>query len=159
MPSVIVAFLTSQALIINDLALTHDSRILGHYDEIKIEAQKQGVRVWCWDTAGKSFSNTPSHSWNWLGGSDTPFLNASSSEKQQKQENIYCIFVEPEYDGTLSSGQGELYQALLELQQTTVYAVVIVEQLMNKLGLKTPMPVLKRLENLQYLKAISGLKV
>ena len=86
-------------------------------------------------------------------------LNASSSEKQQKQENIYCIFVEPEYDGTLSSGQRELYQALLELQQTTVYAIVIVEQLMNKLGLKTPMPVLKRLENLQYLKAISGLKV
>ncbi|MGD1952193.1 MAG: hypothetical protein ACFB14_21475 [Leptolyngbyaceae cyanobacterium] len=70
LPSVTVAFLTSQALIINDLALTHDNRILGHYDEIKIEAQKQGVRVWCWDTGGKSFSNTPSHSWNWLGGLD-----------------------------------------------------------------------------------------
>ncbi|MDV3351705.1 hypothetical protein QGP82_23585 [Leptothoe sp. LEGE 181152] len=83
-------------------------------------------------------------------------FNASDEEKQQACKDVYYIVVEPDYEGTLSSGQRELYEAMLYLQQNTVHSVVTVGQLMTKLNLKTPMPVLSRLDNLQTLNAIDG---
>ena len=73
-------------------------------------------------------------------------------------EDCSYLYVEPQYSGALSIGQRRLYEILLSLQEGTVYAVTTIGKLAQMMGLENPLACGKRLENLQSLGAISGLK-
>jgi hypothetical protein len=74
-------------------------------------------------------------------------------------EGCSYLLVEPQYQGQLSPGQRRLYEILLAFQEGSVYTVTTIGKLAQMMGLKHPMACGKRLENLQTLEAIAGLKM
>jgi hypothetical protein len=74
-------------------------------------------------------------------------------------EDCSYLFVDPDYEGSLSPGQQRLYEVLLALQEASIYTITTLGKLAQSLGLEQPMACGKRLENLQSLGAISGLKM
>ena len=73
-------------------------------------------------------------------------------------ENCSYIWVDPTYSGELSPGQRQAYEILLTLQQGTVYTLTTIGKLAEMMGLDWALACGKRLENLQSLGAITGLK-
>ena len=73
-------------------------------------------------------------------------------------EDCSYIFVDPQYQGSLSLGQRRLYEVLLSLQEGSIYTVTTIDKLAQLMDLQHPMACGKRLENLQSLGAIAGLK-
>jgi len=73
-------------------------------------------------------------------------------------EDCSYIYVDPDYEGSLSPGQQRLYEVLLALQETSIYTITTLGKLAQSLELEHPMACGKRLENLQSLGAISGFK-
>ena len=73
-------------------------------------------------------------------------------------EGCHYITVDANYCLNLSPGQQRLYEILVALQEGAVYSITTVGKLAEAMGLKNPLAAGKRLENLQSLGAISGLK-
>lgn len=73
-------------------------------------------------------------------------------------EDCSYVWVDEQYSGELSPGQRQTYELLLSLQRSSLYAVTSIGKLCEAQGLTTPWPCLARLDNLQSLGAISGLK-
>ncbi|NEP15442.1 MAG: hypothetical protein F6J97_00895 [Leptolyngbya sp. SIO4C1] len=73
-------------------------------------------------------------------------------------EGCSYITVDTEYALNLSPGEQRLYEILVALQEGAIYCVTSVGQLAEAMGLENPLAAGKRLENLQYLGAISGFK-
>lgn len=73
-------------------------------------------------------------------------------------EDCSYIYVDPQYPGALSVGQRRLYEILLSLQEGAVYVVTTIGKLSQMMRLENPLACGKRLENLQSIGAISGLK-
>jgi hypothetical protein len=73
-------------------------------------------------------------------------------------EDCSYLAVDPEYQGQLSLGQRRLYEILLDFQEGSIYTVTTIGKLAQMMGLEHPMACGKRLENLQSLGAIAGLK-
>lgn len=73
-------------------------------------------------------------------------------------EDCSYISVDPEYFGELSIGQRRLYEILLALQESAIYAVTTIGKLAQMMDLENPLACGKRLENLQSLGAISGFR-
>lgn len=81
-----------------------------------------------------------------------------SGESTGVLEDCSYVYVEPDYQGEMSMGQRELYEALLALQSASVYTVTTVGKLTTAIGLTNPLACAQRFANLQSLGAISGLK-
>lgn len=73
-------------------------------------------------------------------------------------EDCSYICVDPHYSGELSPGQRQLYEILLNLQDSAVYSLTTIGKLAQMMNLKWAAACGKRLENLQSLGAIAGLK-
>lgn len=73
-------------------------------------------------------------------------------------EDCSYISVDPQYLGQLSPGQRRLYEILLAFQEGSIYTVTTIGKLAQMMGLEHPMACGKRLENLQSLGAIAGLR-
>lgn len=73
-------------------------------------------------------------------------------------EDCCYISVDAQYVEGLSPGQRRLYEILLALQEGSIYTITTIGRLAEMMGLEHPMACGKRLENLQSLGAISGLK-
>lgn len=73
-------------------------------------------------------------------------------------EDVFYLWVDPDYSGELSPGQRQLYEILLTLQQSSVYTLTTIGKLTEMMGLEWALATGKRLENLQSLGAINGLK-
>lgn len=71
-------------------------------------------------------------------------------------EGCHYLSIDDTYEGELSPGQQELYDILLSFQKSAIYTITTVGKLAETLGLRFPMSVEQRLENLQSLGAISG---
>lgn len=82
----------------------------------------------------------------------------SGSTETGALEDCSYLSVDPDYFGQMSVGQRRLYELLLALQETSVYAVTTIEKLTKAMDLKSPLACDKRFENLQILGAISGFK-
>lgn len=74
-------------------------------------------------------------------------------------EGTSYIWVNPDYDGQLSPGQWQLYQLLRSLQQAAIYTATTIGKLAEAQQLQNPLACSTRLENLQSLGAIHGLKI
>lgn len=74
-------------------------------------------------------------------------------------EDCSYISVDPQYQGLLSPGQQVLYDVLRSWQEGSVYTITTIGKLAHLMGLEHPMACGKRLENLQSLGAIAGLKM
>ena len=74
-------------------------------------------------------------------------------------EGVSYLHIDSDYDQTMSEGQRDLYKLLYELQAGAVYSITSVNKLMGALDLKNPLSVIQRLENLQSIGAISGLRL
>lgn len=74
-------------------------------------------------------------------------------------EGCHYITVDANYCLNLSPGQQRLYEILVSLQEAAVYSITTVAKLAEAMGLENPLAAGKRLENLQSLGAISGLKL
>ena len=73
-------------------------------------------------------------------------------------EGASYLWVDADYSLEMSVGQLELYRLLRDIQNSTVYTVTTVGKLMEALKLRHPSSIMVRLENLQSIDAISGLK-
>lgn len=73
-------------------------------------------------------------------------------------EDCEYVFADASYGGALSPGQRRLYEILLSIQESTVYAVTTIGKLAKSQGIENPLACSKRLENLRSLQAISGRK-
>ncbi len=71
----------------------------------------------------------------------------------------YSISVETDYPWNLSPGQQKAYELLLPLQTGSVYALTTIGKLAEAMDLKCIRAACKRLENLQSLGVIKGLKL
>ena len=74
-------------------------------------------------------------------------------------EGFHYISVDTNYCLNLSPGQQRLYEILVSLQEGAVYSVTTIGKLAEAMGLENPMAAGKRLQNLQFLGAISGFKI
>ena len=74
-------------------------------------------------------------------------------------EDCSYLSVDPHYQGLLSPGQQRLYDVLRSWQEGSVYTITTIGKLAHLMGLEHPMACGKRLENLQSLGAIAGLKM
>lgn len=74
-------------------------------------------------------------------------------------EDCSYLSVDAQYQGQLSPGQRRLYEILLSLQEGAIYTVTTIGKLAQMMGLEHPMACGKRLENLQSLGAIAGLRM
>lgn len=74
-------------------------------------------------------------------------------------EDCSYLSVDVQYLGQLSPGQQRLYEILLALQEGALYTVTTIGKLAHMMGLEHPMACGKRLENLQSLGAIAGLRL
>ncbi|MEA5449675.1 hypothetical protein VB780_13905 [Leptolyngbya sp. CCNP1308] len=74
-------------------------------------------------------------------------------------EDCSYVSVDAQYQGQMSPGQQRLYEVLVALQEGSLYTVTTIGKLAQMMGLEHPMSCGKRLENLQSLGAIAGLKV
>ena len=74
-------------------------------------------------------------------------------------EDCSYISVDPQYEGNLSPGQQRLYDVLRSWQEGSVYTITTIGKLAHLMGLEHPMACGKRLENLQSLGAIAGLRM
>jgi hypothetical protein len=72
---------------------------------------------------------------------------------------VCYLTVDERYPWNLSPGQQKAYELLLPLQQGSTYAVTTVQKLANAMGLEIMHAAYKRLENLQSVGVISGLKL
>ena len=79
--------------------------------------------------------------------------------KEGVLEGCHYITVDSNYCLNLSPGQQRLYEILVSLQEGAVYSITTIGKLAEAMGLKNPLAAGKRLENLQSLGAISGLKM
>lgn len=118
-----------------ELDLEHDSgRNLEAMDEIDLEIMAEVAAeriILCGDE----------------GGSDRAF------------EGTSYVWVDPDYDGQLSPGQWQMYELLRSLQQAAIYTATTIGKLAEAQQLKNPLACCTRLENLQSLGAIHGLKI
>lgn len=73
-------------------------------------------------------------------------------------EGCHYITVDVDYALNLSPGEQRLYEILISLQEGAVYSITTIGKLAEAMDLKNPLAAGKRLENLQYLGAISGFK-
>jgi hypothetical protein len=73
-------------------------------------------------------------------------------------EDCSYLSIDSEYVGGMSPGQRRLYEILLALQEGSIYTVTTIGKLAEMMGLEHPLACGKRLENLQSLGAIAGLK-
>ncbi len=89
----------------------------------------------------------------------TKLILSGGDTKTGVLEDCSYILVDTQYLGQLSPGQQRLYEVLLALQEASIYAVTTIGKLAQLLGLEHPMACGKRLENLQSLGAIAGLKM
>lgn len=80
-----------------------------------------------------------------------------STETGVLEDSSY-ISVDPNYFGQMSVGQRRLYELLLALQETSIYAITSIGKLAKAMDLENPLACDKRLENLQLIGAISGMK-
>ncbi|MEM8613107.1 MAG: hypothetical protein AAGF93_13890, partial [Cyanobacteria bacterium P01_H01_bin.105] len=71
----------------------------------------------------------------------------------------YCLSVDENYLWNMSPGQQKAYELLLSLQQGSVYAMTTIRKLAEAMGLEVIRAALQRLENLQSIGAINGLKL
>ncbi|MEM7770800.1 MAG: hypothetical protein AAF327_09840 [Cyanobacteria bacterium P01_A01_bin.37] len=78
---------------------------------------------------------------------------------ERAYEGTSYIWVAPDYDGQLSPGQRELYGLLKSFQEAAVYTATTIGKLAEAQGLQNPLACCTRLENLQSLGAIHGLKI
>ena len=74
-------------------------------------------------------------------------------------EGTSYIWVDPDYDGQLSPGQWQMYELLRSFQEGAVYTATTIGKLAKTQGLQNPLACSTRLENLQSLGAIHGLKI
>ena len=74
-------------------------------------------------------------------------------------EGTSYLWVDPNYAGQLSPGQWELYTLLKSLQRAAVYTATTIGKLAEAQDLENPLACCTRLENLQSLGAINGLKI
>ena len=74
-------------------------------------------------------------------------------------EGTSYVWVDPDYDGQLSPGQWQLYELLKSLQSAAVYTATTIGKLAEAQGLQNPLACCTRLENLQSLGAIHGLRI
>jgi len=80
------------------------------------------------------------------------------SDGDRAFEGVSYVWVDPNYGGRLSLGQRKLYEMLVMLQRAAVHSMTTIGRLTEAQGLKNPHACAKRLENLQSLGAIHGLK-
>ena len=73
-------------------------------------------------------------------------------------EGAYYVTVDEAYPWNFSPGQQKLYELLLSMQKGSLYAITTVGQLADAMGLKVIWAAYQRLDNLQSLKAISGVE-
>jgi hypothetical protein len=74
-------------------------------------------------------------------------------------EGCSYIKVDTNYCLNLSPGQQRLYEILVALQEGAVFTVTTISKLAQAMGLENPLAAMKRLENLQSLGAIAGLRL
>mgnify|MGYP001796880612 FL=1 len=73
-------------------------------------------------------------------------------------EGAYYVTVDEAYPWNFSPGQQTLYELLLSIQKGSLYAITTVGQLADAMDLKVIWAAYQRLDNLQALKAISGVE-
>ena len=73
-------------------------------------------------------------------------------------EDCSYLWIDPSYNGELSPGQRQTYEILLSLQSAAIYSMTTIGKLAKMMGLDWSLACGKRLENLQSLGAINGLK-
>lgn len=78
---------------------------------------------------------------------------------QRAYEGTSYVWVDPDYDGQMSPGQWQLYQLLRSFQDGAVYTATTIGKLAKTQGLENPLACCTRLENLQSIGAIHGLKI
>ena len=71
-------------------------------------------------------------------------------------EGAYYVSVDEAYAWNLSPGQQELYELLVSMQKGSLYAITTVGQLADAMDLEVIWAAYQRLDNLQSLRAISG---
>jgi hypothetical protein len=64
--------------------------------------------------------------------------------------DAHYIYVDPEYRGTLSPGQRQLYELLLLMQESSVYTLTSIGKLAESMKCGWSLSVGKRLENLNW---------
>ena len=74
-------------------------------------------------------------------------------------EGASYLSVDTAYTGELSLGQRQLFEVLRGLELGSIYCVTTVQRLAEMLQLKSPLAIAARLDNLQSLGAISGVKL
>ncbi|MEM9217518.1 MAG: hypothetical protein AAGD25_24655 [Cyanobacteria bacterium P01_F01_bin.150] len=74
-------------------------------------------------------------------------------------ESTSYIWVDPDYSDQLSPGQWQMYELLRSLQLSSDYTATSIGKLAEAQQLKNPLSCSTRLENLQSLGAIHGLKI
>lgn len=86
-------------------------------------------------------------------------FNASDNFEGIAGVEAYSISVDTDYPWNLSPGQQKAYELLLPLQTGSVYALTTISKLSEAMDLTCIRAACKRLENLQSLGVIKGLKL
>ena len=87
------------------------------------------------------------------------FLGGDADAESEVLEGCSYIKVDTTYCLNLSPGQRRLYEILVSLQEAAVFTVTTIGKLAQAMDLENPLAAMKRLEHLQSLGAISGLKL
>ncbi|MGD1855407.1 MAG: hypothetical protein ACFB2W_14280 [Leptolyngbyaceae cyanobacterium] len=93
-----------------------------------------------------------------LGNTVLIFNGSKDMQPVQSMKTCYLI-VDENYPWNLSPGQQKAYELLLPLQQGSTYALTTIKKLAEAMELEVIRAAYKRLENLQSIGAISGLKL
>ena len=86
-------------------------------------------------------------------------FHGNDADESEVLEGCSYIKVDTNYCLNLSPGQQRLYEILVSLQEGAIFTVTTIGKLAQAMGLENPLAAMKRLEHLQLLGAISGLKL
>ena len=86
-------------------------------------------------------------------------FNGSKDMQPVQGMEVCYLTVNENYPWNLSPGQQKTYELLLPLQQGSTYAITTIKKLAEAMELEVIRAACKRLENLQSIGAISGLKL
>ena len=87
------------------------------------------------------------------------FHGSDADDESAVLEGCSYIKVDTNYCLNLSPGQQRLYEILVSLQEGAVFTVATISKLAQAMGLENPLAAMKRLEHLQSLGAIAGLRM
>jgi hypothetical protein len=85
-------------------------------------------------------------------------LVISGTTSSGKLNGLCYIWVNETFNQPMSKGQKDLLRVLIDYQAGAVYVITSVNLLKRAMGLKNPLSIIQRLENLQSIGAIEGFR-